>query len=275
MAAPKEDNNEHIPGVLGGDLPEKERNAYEEGHDADIPSSDRAVKPEREPLNKETPVDPEKGDKRDVSSNSSEAGDRDLEKAQQTTTDEAEEQQDPNVVDWDGPEDPQNPYNWSAAKKWRNIAMLSFLTLLTPLASSMFAPGVPDVIKEFHTSNVSLATFVVSVYILGFAAGPLIIAPLSEMYGRVPIYNICNVCFVAFNVGCALSTNMGMLIGFRFLAGCFGIAPITNGGGTIADLMAPEQRGAAMSIWAIGPLLGPVIGPVCGSFLSQAAGWRW
>lgn len=116
----------------------------------------------------------------------------------------------------------------------------------------MFAPGVPDVIREFHTTNQSLATFVVSVYILGFAMGPLVIAPLSEMYGRVPIYNVCNVCFVAFTIGCALATDMNSLIAFRFLAGCFGIAPITNGGGTIADMMPPEKRGGAMAIWAIG-----------------------
>ena len=116
----------------------------------------------------------------------------------------------------------------------------------------MFAPGVPDVIREFHTQNQSLATFVVSVYILGFAMGPLVLAPLSEMYGRVIIYNVCNVVFLGFTIGCALSTNMNMLIGFRFLAGCFGVAPITIGGGTIADMMAPEKRGGAMAIWAIG-----------------------
>jgi MFS family permease len=90
--------------------------------------------------------------------------------------------------------------------------------------------------------------------------GPLVIAPLSEMYGRAQVYNICNVIFICWTIACALATNLGMLIGFRFLAGCFGVAPITNGGGTIADLMAPENRGAAMSIWAMGPLIGPVIG---------------
>lgn len=82
--------------------------------------------------------------------------------------------------------------------------------------------------------------------------GPLLMAPLSEMYGRVHIYNICNVLFTIFTVACALSTNMNMLIAFRFLAGAVGIAPITNGGGTIADIMAPEKRGGAMAIWAMG-----------------------
>jgi len=88
--------------------------------------------------------------------------------------------------------------------------------------------------------------------ILGFAFGPIVLAPISEMFGRLIVYNVSNVLFLCFTVGCALSTSWNMLIGFRFLAGCLGVAPITLGGGTIADLMAVEQRGAAMAIWAIG-----------------------
>ncbi|KAK0354000.1 hypothetical protein LTR91_026139 [Friedmanniomyces endolithicus] len=149
------------------------------------------------------------------------------------------------------------------------------MTFLTPLASSMFAPGVPELLKDFGTNNQAVATFVVSVYLLGFAAGPIVIAPLSELYGRLMIYHVCNVGFIVFTVACALATDMNMLIAFRFLAGAWGISPITNGGGTIADLMPAEKRGGAMAIWAIGPLLGPVIGPVCGGFLAEAKGWRW
>ena len=48
---------------------------------------------------------------------------------------------------------------------------------------------------------------------------------------------------VVFTVACAVSTNMGMLIGFRFLAGVFGAVPLTNGAGTIADIMAPRSAG--------------------------------
>jgi multidrug resistance protein len=81
--------------------------------------------------------------------------------------------------------------------------------------------------------------------------------------------------FVIFNVACALSSNLNMLIGFRLLAGIFGSAPLTNGGGTIADLVRQEHRGAVMSTFAMGPLLGPVIGPIAGGYLTQAKGWRW
>ncbi|KAF2864468.1 MFS general substrate transporter [Piedraia hortae CBS 480.64] len=181
----------------------------------------------------------------------------------------------PMIVDWDGPNDPANPLNWSPKHKWAQIALLSLLTLLSPLASSMFAPAVPALLKDFHTENRNLATFVVSVFVLGFAFGPLLAAPLSEMLGRAMVYHVFNVLFVIWNVACALAPNMASLIVFRFLAGCCGVATITNGGGTIADLMPPAQRGAAMAIWAMGPLLGPVIGPIAGGFLADAAGWRW
>jgi MFS family permease len=65
-----------------------------------------------------------------------------------------------------------------------------------------------------------------------------------------------------------------MLIGFRFLAGLAGSTPITIGSGTISDMFRTEERGAAMAIWSIGPLLGPVVGPIAGSYLSEAKGWR-
>ena len=139
----------------------------------------------------------------------------------------------------------------------------------------MFAPGVPEMMAEFGTFSNLVATFVVSVFVLGFSVGPLILAPLSELYGRVPVYHVCNVLFVIFSAGCALADSAAMLIAFRFLAGFAGVAVVTCGSGSIADMMPPEKRGRAMSLWTLGPLLGPVVGPVCAGFLVEAKGWRW
>jgi multidrug resistance protein len=116
---------------------------------------------------------------------------------------------------------------------------------------------------------------VVSIYVLGYAVGPLIVAPISEIHGRVPMYHISNVMFVIFTIACAVSTSLPMLIVFRFLAGAAGSTPVSIGGGTFGDLFSVEERGAAMAIWAMGPLLGPVVGPIIGGFLAEAKGWRW
>jgi MFS family permease len=150
--------------------------------------------------------------------------------------------------------------------------------------------------NDFHSTNLRLSSFVVSVYLLGYTFGPLLIAPLSELYGRRRIYNTCYALYAIFNVACALSPSLGSLIVFRFFAGATGSAPLALGAGTIADMIRLEKRGAAMAGLALGVLLGPVAGPVgkqfvllesrlvfvdsvplllAGGYLSQAKGWRW
>lgn len=165
--------------------------------------------------------------------------------------------------------------NWPQWRKNVAIAIASCITFVTPLGSSMFSPGVPALMYEFKSTNTLLGTFVVSVYILGFAVGPLILSPASELYGRNILYNSTNILYCLCTVGCALAPNLNFLIGFRFLAGCFGAAPMTIGGGTITDITRPEQRGVAMALFSAGPLLGPVVGPIIGGFLTAAKGWRW
>ncbi|KAI4209543.1 MAG: hypothetical protein LQ351_007534 [Letrouitia transgressa] len=182
---------------------------------------------------------------------------------------------DPNIVDWTGPDDPEKPTNWSTGVKMGIVTIISSITFLTPLASSMFAPGVPEVMTEFKSTNIELASFVVSIYILGYAFGPLVIAPMSELYGRLWVYHVCNLGFIIFTVACAVASDINMLTAFRFFEGLFGSAPVTIGGGSIADMIVQEKRGKVMSIWVMGPLLGPIIGPVAGGYLSEAKGWRW
>ncbi|KAI9726672.1 MAG: hypothetical protein M1834_008937 [Cirrosporium novae-zelandiae] len=182
---------------------------------------------------------------------------------------------DPNIVDWDGLNDPEKAINWPAKKKWANIILVSILSLLTPFGSSMFAPGVPMAMEDLHSSNVDLASFVVSVYILGYAFGPLIIAPLSELYGRLPVYHINALLFIVFNVACAKSTSLSMLILFRFLAGFAGSCPLTVGSGSIADCFTQEERGKVVAVWTLPVLFGPTLGPVAGGYLSESLGWRW
>ncbi|KAF4806296.1 Efflux pump rdc3 [Colletotrichum siamense] len=182
---------------------------------------------------------------------------------------------DPTTVEWNGPNDPEHPLNWPDGKKWMNIAILSLLSIVTPLGSSMFAPGIPLIMQEFHDHSSITATFLLSIYVLGFAFGPLLVAPISEVYGRRYLYIYGNILFTGFTVGAALSKSIGSLLAFRLLMGLSGVVPLTIGSGSIADMMPSEKRGRAVSIWALGPLLGPCVGPVAGGYLIRAAGWRW
>lgn len=124
----------------------------------------------------------------------------------------------------------------------------------------MFAPGAALLAKEFHITSSTIVSLTVSIYLAGFAVGPMFIAPLSELYGRLVIYHTCSVVCVGFIIGCALSKTTGMFLAFRFLAGCAASGPAAVGGGTVADVVPPAQRGRAMSLFFVGPLLGPVGG---------------
>ena len=139
---------------------------------------------------------------------------------------------------------------------------------------------------EFQSTNETLGSLVVSIYLLGFAAGPLIIgekcisakhrrpdyetiiAPLSELYGRLPLYHSCNTLFAGLTVACAKAPSMNSLIALRFLQGCAGSAPLAIGGGTISDLIPQERRGKYMGTYSLGPTLGPILGPVVRIFSS-------
>ena len=200
---------------------------------------------------------------------------RDVEKAGPTEDQSTTQTIDPNIVDWDGDDDPEKPLNWPNSTKWRNVFTISALTLLTPFGSTMFAPTVPDTMRTFDSDNTDLASFVVSVYVLGYAFGPLVIGPLSELYGRLWVYHVNTALFIVFNIACAVAPNLSALIVFRFLAGFAGVSPLTIGAGTIADMFKQEERGRVMALWTFPVLIGPTIGPVAGSYLGAAAGWRW
>ncbi|MCJ1380893.1 hypothetical protein MMC17_004002 [Xylographa soralifera] len=185
------------------------------------------------------------------------------------------EAKDPNTIDWDGPVDPANPRNWTRGAKLTHVLLVSAFTLYSNLAAVMFAPGAQALVAEFGITSSVVASLTVSIYILGFAVGPLFLASMSETYGRLMIYHLCNAVYIAFTIGCALSTNTAMFLVFRFICGCAASSPLSMGGGTIADLHTEAERGKAMALFGLGPLLGPVIGPIVGGFVTVDLGWRW
>ncbi|KAF5250810.1 hypothetical protein FANTH_4082 [Fusarium anthophilum] len=182
-------------------------------------------------------------------------------------------EQDPFVVQWI-PNDPRNPQQWNDSKKWFITLGVAFATLAISLISSAYTGGMKQIIRDFHISQ-EVATLGVSLFVLGFALGPLLWAPLSEIFGRQLLFIGTYAGLTIFHAACAGAPNAASLLIFRFLAGSFGSSPLTNAGGAIADMFPPHQRGLAMTLFVAGPCLGPVLGPISGGFLGENASWRW
>lgn len=115
-----------------------------------------------------------------------------------------------------------------------------------------------------------------SVLLCGFGLGPLIWAPLSEVYGRKPAVLTPYFLAAVFSFGTAASKDIQTIVITRFFAGFFGSAPVTNTGGVLADIWAPTQRGTALVAYALAVVGGPVLGPIVGSAVVQSyLRWRW
>ena len=187
----------------------------------------------------------------------------------------AGEEADLNLVKWKGPEDPENPKNWTITKKWAAVFIVSLFTLISPVSSSMVAPALVDIGRDLDITSSVEQLLTLSIFILAYAVGPLFLGPLSELYGRVIVLQLSNLVYLFFNLGCGLAKTRGQMIAFRFLSGFGGSAPLAIGGGVLADLFTAEQRGRALSMYSLAPLLGPAIGPIAGAFIAQNTTWRW
>jgi len=77
---------------------------------------------------------------------------------------------DPNVivVDWDGPDDPENPLNWPSSRKWSAMLVIAAMCFLTPLASTLIAPAASTIAEEFGITNSSVIALIVSVSHFGY-----------------------------------------------------------------------------------------------------------
>ncbi|KKZ68806.1 hypothetical protein EMCG_05605 [[Emmonsia] crescens] len=181
---------------------------------------------------------------------------------------------DPFVVQWIPNNDPRNPMQFSNLKKWSITLVVAISSLAVALISSAYTGGARQIGQEFGASNI-VVTLGVSLFVLGFAVGPLIWAPMSELMGRQIIFVGTYCALTAFNGAAAGAKNIHTLLLFRFFAGSFGSSPLTNAGGIIADMFSASERGFAMGLFALAPFLGPVLGPIIGGFLGMTEGWRW
>lgn len=155
------------------------------------------------------------------------------------------------------------------------MAILCYSTFACSFASAVFSAAIPGVIQEFHTTHV-VGSLGVTLYVLGFAAGPTIWAPGSELIGRrAPLLVGLFGCGI-FTVACATAKDLQTIMLCRFFAGLFAASPISVVPAVFADMYNHLQRGMIMSIFCMAVFIGPFAAPFVGGMLAMSPlGWRW
>ena len=180
------------------------------------------------------------------------------------------------IVDFDGPDDPYHPLNWVTYKKVLTTGLYGFVTMTATWASSAYAAGTKQIAHEFNIGT-QTSTLGTTLFLFGFGIGPLLWAPLSEVYGRRIAVLVPMFIAICFSFGSATAKDFQTLMLTRFFGAFFASAPVTNTGGVLGDIFPASTRGIAMAGYAMAVVGGPTLGPIVSAAVVQnpSLGWRW
>ncbi|KAI3391422.1 hypothetical protein diail_7373 [Diaporthe ilicicola] len=164
---------------------------------------------------------------------------------------------------------------FSTTRKLFIAATVILLNFNVTLSSSLPTGAGPTLWRHFGVTSESQKNLPVAVFLVGYSLGPIVFAPLSEYWGRRPVFLASFVIYTVFTAGCGLAPKWPAFLFFRFMLGCAASAPQTVSGGLFCDIY-PDlgPRGMAVTLLGLTSNVGPLIGPIISGFVS-VKGWQW
>lgn len=153
------------------------------------------------------------------------------------------------------------------------LLTLALLSATAPLAIDMYLPGLPQIGADLDTSA-SMTQLTLTTFMIGLAAGQLVIGPLSDSIGRRPILLVGTTVLIVAGLACVLSPSIEVLIAARFLQGVSGGAGVVVARAVIADRSRGDQAAKLFSLMMVIGGIAPVIAPLLGGVLLGPIGWR-
>ncbi|KAI9669964.1 MAG: hypothetical protein M1831_007000 [Alyxoria varia] len=179
------------------------------------------------------------------------------------------------VVEFNGFDDPLHAQNWPMNKKLYVGAIVAFFSLAATFGSAVFSNAIP-VISQIYGVSQEVGILATSLYVLGYAFGPIIWAPISELYGRrIPIL-IGSFGFGVFSIAVAVAKDLQTIMICRFFGGLFGSCPLAVVAAIFTDMFSNKLRGLAIAVFSATVFMGPLLAPFVGGFITTSyLGWRW
>ncbi|BGP52669.1 hypothetical protein JCM8202v2_000225 [Rhodotorula sphaerocarpa] len=176
-------------------------------------------------------------------------------------------------VEW-APNDPENPQNWSRRRKWQTCLLCCAFTVSVAFSNTAFSSGTTSMMRALGCSR-EVAVVAFAVFPLGFGLGPMTMAPLSEAYGRYPMYLASALVYLLMFVPIGAARNIETVIIARLIAGVAASSGGTLVGGTVADLFDSADRGLPMALYSFAAFGANGLGPAVCGYVELKKGWRW
>ncbi|KAF6804095.1 MFS multidrug transporter [Colletotrichum sojae] len=174
-----------------------------------------------------------------------------------------------------------NPLQWPDGRKYLMLALSCVATFLTAYTAGSYSPPASIMAQDLDSSRLAMLAGITT-FCIGFALCPMVLAPMSELYGRYPVFVISGVVYVVFQAVCSVATNLAAMLVARFLVGVGGSVFSSVIGGVIADLWAKEQRNTPMALFSGAVLAGTGAGPLVAAIMTKRIGtsqptlaWKW
>ena len=187
----------------------------------------------------------------------------------------------PIIVDFDGPDDPENPYNWTIYKKVLFILGIGVMTNSVYMGSAIYTPGIEQMMADLDITRVK-ATLPMAMFVIGYGIGPMIFSPMSEnaALGRTSIYIVTVFFFFILLIPQCFGPathSLASLTVLRFITGIFASPALGTGGASASDVVTVPYMPMGIISWAMAGICGPTLGPLVGSaIINRAHGlWLW
>lgn len=168
----------------------------------------------------------------------------------------------------------QSPFHWSTPRKNVVLFISCAVTLLAAYSAGSYSIAAEQLRPKFGLSDVAFNTGVTA-WATGFACSPMVLAPLSEINGRRPVFIGSGVLFLVALVGTAVTDSFAGMLVARFFVGAGAATFATMVGGVVSDIFHSEHRNTPMAIYSGSALAGTGLGPMCSGFIVEKVSWRW
>ncbi|KAL2215420.1 synaptic vesicle transporter [Thermoascus aurantiacus ATCC 26904] len=167
-----------------------------------------------------------------------------------------------------------DPYNWPTWKKTANLILVAFHACMSTFTAASIIPAYKDIAEDLGIS-LQRATYLTSLQIAILGGAPLLWRPLSNRFGRRPIFLLSTICSLLGNVGCAKSPDYASMAACRAIVAFFISPAAAIGSAVVTETFFKKERGRCMGIWTVMVTLGVPIGPLIFGFVAYRVGYRW
>lgn len=166
--------------------------------------------------------------------------------------------------------------NWIQQKYLKKAGLIALVTVLgmtPPLSTDMYMPSLPKMAEYFH-APAALVNMTMVMFFISMSVGMLLMGPLSDRSGRKRILIISLLLYMLSSAGCAMTTNVYLLILMRIIQGIGAGGMVSLSIAIIKDCFEGPTRATALAVVQSMSVIAPIAAPVIGALIIQVSTWR-